>query len=168
MTQSALVKALENARKDGILVSLPVLDSTKIFKGAVTLVKAPGSTGYVYTSDGTTNNLAVGDAFAGISKESADNTVTGHANGFVSVGVYTAGEFLLPFTDNLAAAALFAPVYCTTDSLDSAVSITAVSGGTKHQVIVGVITKVVTTGSGTSTAYVRIDNAVGNLVTTPS
>jgi len=74
--------ALDLGIKEGDIISMPMADACKIYKGDIVKVNAAG-----YAS-----NLvaAAGDSFLGVAVETVDNTsaVTGHAAGFKSVRVW--------------------------------------------------------------------------------
>jgi hypothetical protein len=159
-----LTSALETARKDGILGTLPVMTATKILKGAAVYTKQSGANaGYAFTPDGVVNTLAFGDRFEGIATETVDNTAVGNptgygTNGSLNVNVMKSGSFLLPCTDTLTAAKTGMSVFQDNNGKDGTTTITPAFAylGCK----IGVLDEFVSAGS----AYVRIDSAVGNTV----
>ncbi len=84
---SALSANATLAKKTGGLQSFPVADNVHIYKGALVCVNSSG-----YAQPATDADAV---KFLGIAYEEADNTVTGHVNGFVDVRVETEGRFLL-------------------------------------------------------------------------
>lgn len=136
-------------RKEGQMISTPVIASEIIYKGTPTFAKAAGD---AFSNDGTTNTLAVGDVFIWISVEQADNS-TGAA-GDVDVRTYLEGCFLLTFSDTITKANQGDDVYVNNASDDSVVTITTDTGN--PQVIIGKIAQFVST----NTAYVKITNAL--------
>lgn len=137
----------EATRKDGVIISTPVIASEIIYKGTPTFAKAAGD---AFSNDGTTNTLAVGDVFIWISVEQADNS-TGAAGDQV-VRTYTEGSFLLTFSDTLTKANQGDDVFVNNVSDDSVVTITSDTGN--PQVRIGKIAQFVSA----NTAYVKIDN----------
>lgn len=57
---TAKTQNTEATRKDGVIISTPVIAAEKIYKGTPTFAKAAGD---AFSNDGTTNTLAVGDVF---------------------------------------------------------------------------------------------------------
>lgn len=137
----------EATRKDGVIISTPMIASEIIYKSTPTFVKAAGD---AFSNDGTTNTLAAGDVFIGISVEMADNS-TGAAQA-ESVRTYTEGLFLLTFSDTITKANVGDDVYVNNASDDSVVTITSDTGN--PQVTIGKIAQFVSA----NTAYVSITN----------
>lgn len=144
--------AQDTARKDGSIVSAPILAAEKIYKGTPIIIK---TTWFAFSNDGTTNTLANGDFFGGISNETVDNS-TGAA-GDKSVNLSTDGIHLLEFSDTLTQANLFDRVYVNNNSDDAVVTITSHSAN--PQLTIGYIAQFVSANK----AYVAIQNYVGTV-----
>ena len=149
---SARIQAVETARKDGVIQAIPMIASETVYKGTPTLIKS--ASGHAFSNDGTTNTLAAGDIFAGISVETVTNS---GAAASVSVNVYRKGSFLLTFSDTLTQANLGDKVYVNNVSDDNVVTVTTNTGN--PQITIGSIVEFVSA----NTAYVSIDNFVGNV-----
>lgn len=143
----------ENARKEGVIVDYPLVTNVVMFKGIPAFLKATGSK--LFTNDGTANNLANGDVFAGVTVEPANQ-----ADGDTYGRVYQEGLVLLKFTNTLSEDNVGDDVYVNNTTLDGAVTITAITGA--PQCLIGKIAQFV----NTSTAYVRINNAMFNKAAT--
>ena len=139
----------EAIRKEGQMISTPVIAAEIIYKGTPTFAKAAGD---AFSNDGTTNTLAAGDVFLGISVEEADNS-TGAA-GAIDVRTYIEGCFLLTFSDTITKANQGDDVYVNNASDDSVVTITTDTGN--PQVTIGKIAQFVSA----NTAYVKITGAL--------
>ena len=144
---SAKTQNTEATRKDGEMISTPVIASEIIYKGTPTFAKAAGD---AFSNDGTTNTLAVGDVFIGISAEGVDNSA-GAAQA-KEVRTYLEGCFLLTFSDTLTKANQGDNVYVNNVSDDSVVTITSDTGN--PQVTIGKIAQFV----DATHAYVKITN----------
>lgn len=147
---TAKTQNTEATRKDGVIISTPVLQSEIIYKSTPTFAKATG--GFAFSNDGSTNTLADGDVFLWISVEQVDNS-TG-ASGADYVRTYTEGNFLLTFSDTIAQENVGDKVYVNNTSDDSVVTITSDTGN--PEVCIGVIAEFVSANS----AYVKIDGRV--------
>ena len=148
---------LETARKDGIQGHLGVLAATKIYKGSAVYSRQSGvGQGFAFTIDGT-NTLLAGDRFEGIAHETVDNSAG--SNGTLSVHIDKAGSFLLPFSDTFTGIETGAQVYQDNTSSNADVTITANAAAV--QAVLGEVAEIVTTGAGTSTAYVRVKDSSG-------
>ena len=131
--------------------SHPVIAAEIIYKGTPVLIRAAGD---AYSNDGTTNDIAVGDVFAGISVEKVDNS-NGAAQA-ETVRVQINGRHLLTFSDTLTKANEGDAVYVNATTDDNVVSITSAASAAQ-QVQIGVIDQFVDANS----AYVIIDRFVG-------
>lgn len=151
---SARTTDQEATRKDGQMISTPMIAAEIIYKGVPTFAKAAGD---AFSNDGTTNTLAVGDVFIGISVEGVDNS-TGAAQA-KEVRTYLEGCFLLTFSDTLTKANQGDDVYVNNASDDNVVTITSDTG--QPQVTIGKIAQFVSANS----AYVKITNPLGKAAT---
>jgi len=149
---TGLAATIDNARKEGDVVSHPVAASTKIFKGVPTFLKS--ATKVAFSPDSSVNTLANGDVFAGICLETADNSAG--AASAIDVRLYQEGLFKLPFSDTLTQADVGKKVFVNNVSDDSVVTITSDAGNPES--CIGTIAQV----ESASLAYVRIDNHIGN------
>lgn len=144
----------DNARRDGIIVSYPVLASEIIYKGRPVIIDA--SSGYAQSNDGTTITLDSGDIFAGIAAEKADNSA--HAtNGYIDVKVYKSGIFEMATSDTITQANVGDRVYVNNTSDDNVVTVT--SDTTTVQVCIGVIVGFISA----NVALVKIDGYVDSV-----
>lgn len=134
-------------RKDGIMISCPMLAAEIIYKGTPTFAKASGS--LAFSNDGTTNTLANGDTFLGISVEEVDNSTGAASAEFVRT--YIEGTFLLPISDTITQANVGDKVYVNNVSDDITTTITSDAGN--PEACIGVISEFVSANS----AYVKID-----------
>lgn len=131
--------------------SHPMIAAEIIYKGTPVFLKAAGD---AYSNDGTTNDIAAGDVFAGISVEKVDNSA-GAAQA-ETVRVQINGRHLLTFSDTLTKANEGDAVYVNPTTDDNVVSITSASS-TVIQSQIGVIDQFV----DATHAYVIIDRYVG-------
>jgi len=150
---TAASQSVDNARKEGVLVSQPVVAATKIFKGIPVFLKAVAKT--AFSPDGSVNTLAAGDIFAGIASDLADNT-DGAASAIV-VPLYTHGLFKLTFSDSLVQGDVGKKVFVNNTTDDSVVTITSDAGNV--ECVIGKIVQV----ESASVAYVKIDDAINNI-----
>jgi len=153
---SARTTIQETARKVGVLVAYPMIASEIVYKGTPTFTKT--ATGLAFSNDGTTNTVAAGDKFVGISAETGDNSAGAASD--ISVDVYRKGNFLLTFSDTLSQASVGVKVYTNNASDDAVVTTTTDTGNA--QATIGTIAEFVSA----STAYVQIDNYVDTAVAT--
>jgi len=147
---TARTSDFDAVRKDGQMISTPMIAAEIIYKGTPVFAKAAGD---AFSNDGTTNTLAVGDVFIGVAVEGVDNSA-GAAQA-KEVRTYLEGCFLLPFSDTLTKANQGDAVYVNNASDDSVVTITTDTGN--PQVTIGQIAQFVSA----NLAYVKL---VGNLV----
>ena len=152
---AAKTQNTEVTRKDGQILSTPVIASEIIYKGTPTFVKAAGD---AFSNDGTTNTLAAGDVFIGISIEQADNS--NGAAGAEEVRTYLEGLFELTFSDSLTKANVGDDVFVNNTSDDNVVTITT-DTSTNVQITIGKIAQV----TGTNKAFVKLTNVFGKAVT---
>lgn len=144
---TAKTSSTDAVRKDGIMISTPMIAAEIIYKGTPTFAKAAGD---AFSNDGTTNTLALGDVFLGIAVETVDNSA-GAAQA-ESVRTYLDGSFLLTFSDTITKANQGDDVYVNNVSDDSVVTIT--TDTLNPQVTIGKIAEFVSA----TTAYVKITN----------
>lgn len=139
----------EVTRKDGDMISTPMIAAEIIYKGANTFAKAAGD---AFSNDGTTNTLAAGDVYLGVAVETVDNS-TGAAQA-TDVRTYIEGCFLMTFSDTITKANQGDDVYVNNASDDSVVTITTDTGN--PQVTIGKIAQFVSS----TTAYVKLTGAL--------
>lgn len=139
----------EVTRKDGDMISTPMIAAEIIYKGANVFAKAAGD---AFSNDGTTNTLAVGDVYLGVAVEGVDNSA-GAAQA-KDVRTYLEGCFLMTFSDTLTKANQGDDVYVNNVSDDSVVTITTDTGN--PQVTIGKIAQFVSA----TTAYVKLTGAL--------
>lgn len=137
----------EAVRKEGQMISTPMIAAEIIYKGTPVFAKAAGD---AFSNDGTTNTLANGDVFLGISVEGVDNSA-GAAQA-KEVRTYIEGCFLLPFSDTITKANQGDDVFVNNASDDSTCTITSDTG--QPQVTIGKIAQFVSA----NLAYVKITN----------
>ena len=125
----------------------PVLAATNIYKGTPTFVK--NATGYAFTNDGTTNTLANGDVFVGISADQADNSA-GASAALDVLCIRTTQVVELTFSDSLTGADVGASVFVNNVSDDAVVTKTSDTGN--PQATIGKVSQV----TGANTAFVEI------------
>jgi hypothetical protein len=147
---AAATANVDQKSKDGVIGSQPVLASTNIYKGAPVFLKSSGK--LAFSNDGTTNTLAVGDIFAGLAVEQADNSAG--ASSAIDVRVYQMGVYLLTFSDTITQADVGKSVYVNNVSDNSVFTVTSDTG--QPQVTIGKIVSFETA----STAYVLINGQV--------
>ena len=136
---TALSDNYEVKRKDGELVTVPVLAAAVIYKGALVVDKGTG-----YASAGVDGSSYV---LLGVAAEKADNSASGASDGDVSVRLYKTGSFLY----NKATAVqtdLGVAVYIHDDQ--------TVGTSSTNSVLAGYVCEYVSS----STLRVRIDRAV--------
>ena len=80
MSWAATTAKFDTAKSPNGLLSVPMADNEKIFKGDIVRINAAGYA----TSAGTP---ATADMFIGVATESVDNTVTGHTAGGLNITV---------------------------------------------------------------------------------
>jgi len=148
---SALATIRETDRKDGVIVAHPVLAGEILYKGSTCVLDTTTKT--AQSNDGTTVLLSAGDIFAGVVVETVDNTAGGK-----SVRLYKKGTFLFPFPvgDGMATTKVGLPVYINNTSDDGTVTLTTDAG---VDLKIGIVAQL---GDTANTAYVQIDNAIGN------
>lgn len=134
----------------------PMIAAEIIYKGTPVLLRAAGR---AYSNDGTTNDIAAGDVFCGISVEKVDNSAG--AAGDNSVRCFINGRHLLTFSDTLTIANEGDDVYVNSVSDDNVVTITDGTTG-----IVGVTIGRIAEFVDATHAYVLIDNCIYNKATT--
>lgn len=147
---TAKTQSTDAVRKEAIMISTPILAAEIVYKGTPTFAKATG--GLAFSNDWTTNTLADGDVFLGISVEEVNN-----ASGAASadyVRTFIQGAFLLTFSDTIAQENVGDKVYVNNVTDDSVVSITSDAGN--PEVCIGIISQFVSA----NTAYVQIDGYV--------
>lgn len=132
----------ENAYKDGVMGSHPVLAAEIIYKGTPVLLKSSGRA--AFSNDGTTNTLASGDIFAGIAYEKVDNS-TG-AEGDKTVRTIKRGVVEMDILGTVTAAKVGSPVYVNNVSDDAAATLTSDSG--QQQIQIGWLEGYVSSGRG--------------------
>ena len=147
---AAATTSQDTARKDGAIQAHPMLAAEIVYGGRPTLLKSSGR--LAFSNDGTTNTLANGDLFAGISAETMDNS-TGAASA-KKVRVYQDGSFLLKFSDTLTQGDVGDKVYVNNTTDDAEVTATAITDA--PQVEIGVIVEFVSANY----AYVRINSHI--------
>ncbi len=151
---TAMSIARDTARQEGNEVGLKMSVLT-ILNGAVVFYNDDDS-GYASTNDGSSITLDAGDKFAGIAAETKTNS---GAAGSERIKVYQRGTFLLPFSsgDSIGEADKGAIVYVNNTTDNNEVS-KAQDGGV--DIAIGII---VDMGPSANTAWVKIDNAIGNV-----
>lgn len=158
---TAKTQNTDAVRKDGIMISCPMLAAEIIYKGTPVFAKASG--GLAFSNDGTTNTLANGDVFLGISVEEVDNS-TGAASAEY-VRTYVEGNFLLPISDTITQDNVGDKVYVNNVSDDSTTTITSDTGN--PEVCIGVISEFVSANSAyvkiTGYALKKADSTVGDV-----
>jgi len=153
---SAATTAQDNARKEGDIQAHPLIAAEIVYGGRPVLLN--NSSKNAFTNDGTTNTLANDDVFAGIAAETVDNSAGAAAA--KSVRTYQSGTFLMTFAATMSRADVGKDVYVNNATDDAIVAKAAVTDD--PQVIIG---KIVGIHSATQ-AWVRIDQAIGNVAST--
>lgn len=158
---TAKTLSTDATRKDGQMISCPMLAAEIIYKGTPTFAKASG--GLAFSNDGSTNTLANGDVFLGISVEGVDNSAG--AASAESVRTYVEGAFLLTFSDTLTQDNIGDKVFVNNVSDDSVVTTTSDTGN--PEVCIGVISEFVSASSAyvkiTGYALKKADSTVGDV-----
>jgi hypothetical protein len=138
---TALTAVYDAKRRDGKLISYPVADNVKIYKGA--LVSVLLSSGYAQPASDTAGTVVVGVAY-----ETVDNTLSGHAAGLKSVRVLKTGVF--SYNTNGAFAQTNVGKQCFVYD-DNTVQVAATTNSIPAGIVIG--------GAG-YTAQVRVDGKV--------
>lgn len=151
---TARTSAYDPQTRDGIYVDYPVIAAEIIYKGTPIFKRA--ASGHVFSNDGTTNSLAVGDQFVGIADETVDNSAGAAAD--KNVRVRTSGLFNLPLSGTVTQAKSGDPVFVNETSDDSTATLT--SDLSVLEVCIGELVQYVDSDNG----LVCIDGKVGALV----
>lgn len=153
---TALAAIRENDRKDGVILAIPMIAAEIIYKGSTAILDATSK--LAKTNDGTTVTLSADDVFAGVAVETVDNS--GGAASDKQVRLFQTGDLLFNFPsgDAIGQDDVGKNVYINNVSDDGEVTITLDGGGVDLQ-----IGFIVAVGDDAHTAYVRIDNAIGNV-----
>lgn len=117
---TALAANLDLQTKDGVEIAVPIKAAEIIYEGAPVVIN---SSGYAYSPDGTTNNLTVGDMYAGIATEKVDNSAGAAGDKYVKVLVR--GLVRMPVSGTLTQAKLGYPVFVNGTSDDSTLTLTS-------------------------------------------
>lgn len=146
----------ESTLLDGVMGDHPVLASEIIYKGTPVLLKSSGR--QAFSNDGSTNTLANGDIFAGISYEKVDNS--SGASGDKNVRTVVRGTVEMDIDGTVTAAKVGDAVYVNNASDDAAATLTSDTG--QSQVRIGTLVGYVSATRG----LVRIDAHVFGVAAT--
>ncbi len=129
------------SRRQGNLQSYLVEDNVHIYKGALVVINTSG-----YALPGADTS---GYRFVGVAAEEADNTVTGHSQGGISVKVWTDGEHKLTAT-SITQAMVGQMMFLVDDATVDDVTVT-------NRIPVGILTEYISATQG----WVSIQEALG-------